>query len=105
MDELAKNGLQAEAECPDCLKFLAHTPVEKWKETEMKYCTFHYWIMKGREGGFFTLGLYVERSKYFGFITSLPSSEDIAKMMSQSESPVISSTKARRELAVIPVVS
>lgn len=105
MDKPGKTDLQAEAECPDCLKFQVHTPVEKWRRTEMKYCTFHYWMMKGREGGFFTLELYVERSRYFGFVTSLPSPEDMAKMMGQSESPAIGPMEARRELTISPIAS
>lgn len=97
--------MQAEAECPDCLESQVHTPVERWKGTEMKYCTFHYWMMKGREGGFFTLELYVVRSRHFGFVTSLPSSEDIAKMMGQKQSPGTGSMKDPPELTVKPIVS
>jgi hypothetical protein len=64
--------------CPTCLEFGVQTPVERRRKTPMKYCTFHYWLMKGREG--FLLRSYVEHSKHFGFVISLPSHETMAKM-------------------------
>ncbi len=113
VNELRKTDLRAEAECPDCLKFQVHTPVEKWKRTEMKYCTFHYWMMKGREKHLwmgqekegYRLDEYVERSRHFGFITSLPSPEDIAAMMKQSEVPVIGPAKPSQELTLSIIAS
>ena len=105
MDELGRSDAQAEAECPDCLKFQVHTPVEGWKGTRMNYCTFHYWMMKGREDGIFTLDAYVERSQHFGFVISLPSPEDIAVMMKQDEGLVVGPEKIPQELAISAVAS
>ena len=65
-------------ECPNCLSWGVHTPVEKRRRSLMNYCTFHYWLMKGREG--FLLKAYAERSEHFGFVTSLPSPEEMARM-------------------------
>ncbi len=65
-------------ECPNCLRWGVHTPVEKWRRFRMRYCTFHHWLMKGREG--FLLQTYAERSSHFGFAISLPSPEDMARM-------------------------
>lgn len=65
-------------ECPSCLLWGVHTPIERWRRTQMRYCTFHYWLMKGREG--FTLESYVDHSRHFGWGISLPSPEDMAKM-------------------------
>jgi hypothetical protein len=64
--------------CPTCLEFGVQTPVEIRRKTPMKYCTFHYWLMKGREG--FLLRSYAEHSRRFGFVISLPSPENMAKM-------------------------
>lgn len=64
--------------CPTCLEFGVQTPVERHRKTPMRYCTFHYWLMKGREG--FLLQTYAERSMHFGFVISLPSSENMARM-------------------------
>ncbi len=65
-------------ECPGCLRWSVHTPVERRQNTPMEYCTFHYWLMKGQEG--FLLQDYVEHSRDFGFAVSLPSPDDIAEM-------------------------
>jgi hypothetical protein len=97
-----RTEMQAGTECPDCLRYQVHTPVERWKGIEMKYCTFHYWMMKGREGGVFTLEAYVELSRYFGFIISLPSPEVIGKMMGREEIPVIGPMVILQELASSP---
>lgn len=95
---------QTESECMDCLKFQTHTPVEKWKKgMRLKYCTFHYWMMRGRR--WFTLEEYVERSRYFGFVTSLPSPDDMAKMMGQEEMSVSGSADAPRESTVHAISS
>ena len=101
-----KADAKEENECPDCLKFGVHTPVEWWKRTRMRYCTFHYWMMKGREGGIFTLDVYIERSQHFGFIVSLPSPEDMAEMTKQIGSPSAMGTmKTLQGLTINPIVS
>ncbi len=59
--------------CPSCLQWGVLTPVEKWREAPMKYCTFHYWMMRGRLSPCgFAFDAYAERSRAFGFVLSLP---------------------------------
>ena len=65
-------------ECPSCLRWGVHTPVETWRRTPMQHCTFHHWLMKGREH--FLLYSYVKDSEYFGFVSSLPLPDDMMRM-------------------------
>jgi hypothetical protein len=73
--------------CPECLKFEIHTPAEWYRNVQNDFCTYHYWIIRGRDGGGpslppvrFSLESYVEGSKLHGFRTSLPSPEEMARM-------------------------
>ncbi len=65
-------------ECAACLELNVHTPVERWKKTPMRYCTLHYWLMRGSYG--YTLDAYSDRSRFFGFILSFPSPDESAKI-------------------------
>ena len=58
------------------------TPVEKYKAMPMEYCTFHYWLMRGRSGGLRESGLeeYVNGSRLHSFIISLPPSDAMRAM-------------------------
>ncbi len=76
--EASSSGGSEMPECPSCLQWGVRTPVERHLNTPMKYCTFHYWLMKGREG--FLLDAYVEHSRYFHFTVSLPSLANMARM-------------------------
>ncbi|HEV2139326.1 MAG TPA: hypothetical protein VGR53_10850 [Nitrososphaerales archaeon] len=66
--------------CPTCLKSVIKTIVERHDDTPLNYCTFHYWLMRGRVGGYYSLEDYVEASELHGFKTSLPSPEEMARM-------------------------
>ncbi len=71
--------------CPACLRLGFHTPAEAWRKTPMVYCTFHYWLMRGsKQPHGFPLEVYMEHSRRFGFVLSLPSVEEMARMASLS---------------------
>jgi len=65
------------------------TPVEKYKAMPMEYCTFHYWMMRGRLGGLqeYSLEEYVNGSELYSFIISLPSGDAIRVM--QGHTPAV----------------
>jgi hypothetical protein len=67
------------------------TPVEKYKAMPMEYCTFHYWLMRGRSGGMRESSLedYVNGSRLHSFVISLPSDEAIRAM--QGHKPAVQS--------------
>lgn len=58
------------------------TSVEKYKAMPMEYCTFHYWLMRGRSGGTreFSLEEYANGSRLHAFIISLPPDEAMLTM-------------------------
>jgi hypothetical protein len=66
--------------CPTCLKSGTKTIVERHGDTPLNYCTFHYWLMRGKVGGHYSLEAYVEASELHQFKTSLPSPENMARM-------------------------
>ena len=68
--------------CPSCLKFNVRAGVEWHKNTQLNFCSYHYWLMRGRDagGGTYSLEAYIEASKLHGFRTSLPSPEEMARM-------------------------
>jgi hypothetical protein len=66
--------------CSTCLKFNIHTPVERYHGRQLELCTYHYWMIRGRIGGSYTLEAYAEASRHNAIGTSLPSSEEIARM-------------------------
>jgi len=68
--------------CPTCLKSSIHTPVEWYRNVQLNFCSYHYWLMRGKNagGGTYSLGSYIEASKLHRFRTSLPSPEEIARM-------------------------
>ncbi len=49
------------------------TAVEKYGGTRLSYCTYHYWLMRGKTGGVYTLDEYARSSAEHGFVISLPS--------------------------------
>jgi len=62
------------------LKFKIQTVVECYRSTQLDFCTFHYYMMRGREGGHYSLETYVEASKRHSFKTSLPSPGEMASL-------------------------
>ena len=66
--------------CPTCLKFNIHTAVERYHNRQLELCTYHYWLIRGRIGGHYTLEAYAEASRHNSFKTSLPSADEIAMM-------------------------
>lgn len=63
--------------CPSCLNQGVRTPVERYRKQALRYCTFHYWLMRGRgDPVVYTLKDYSEVSARHGFKISLPSDED-----------------------------
>jgi hypothetical protein len=58
------------------------TAFEKYKAMPMEYCTFHYWLMRGRYGGTreYSLEDYANGSRLHSFVTSLPSGEAMLAM-------------------------
>lgn len=71
---------KAQKYCPACLKLKIRTPVECHRNTQLNFCTYHYYLMKGREGGHYSLESYVEASRRHSFRTSLPSPDEIAPL-------------------------
>ncbi len=62
--------------CPVCKSKGIKTPVERYRNISLTFCTYHYWLMKaGPEG--MKLEDYVKSSQANAFKTSLPSSQDI----------------------------
>jgi len=45
---------------------------------KLDYCTYHYYMLKGKEGGRYSLESYAEASRLHSFKTSLPSADEIA---------------------------
>lgn len=68
--------------CPTCLKSNIHTAVEWYRNTQLDFCSYHYWLMRGRDGSgvTYSLELYIEASKLHAFRTSLPLPEEMARM-------------------------
>jgi len=68
-----------------------NTPVEKYKAMPMEYCTFHYWLMRGRFGvkREYSLLEYANGSRLHSFIISLPSEEAMRAM--QGHKPAVQS--------------
>jgi hypothetical protein len=64
--------------CKACLIFKIHVEVERYHNMKLDYCTYHYYMMKGREGGQYSLESYAEASRLHSFKTSLPSAGEIA---------------------------
>jgi hypothetical protein len=52
--------------------------VEHYRNTQLEYCTYHYYMMRGRVGGRYSLDAYVE--------ASLASSEDMELLKLLEES-------------------
>lgn len=60
------------------MKFKIRTVVESNRNTPLDFCTYHYFMMRGREGGYYSLESYVEASRPYSFRTSLPSPDEMA---------------------------
>jgi len=75
--------------CPSCKERGILTLVEKSKALPMEYCTFHYWLMRGRYGGIRESSLeeYVNESRLHAFIVSLPSGNTMRA--TQSHKPTV----------------
>ena len=66
--------------CDMCAASGVVTPAERYKGTQLKYCTLHYWLVRGRIGsGGYSLEDYVEWSK-LTFTISLPSKADCERL-------------------------
>ena len=70
--------------CPECLDLGISSQVETYHGSPLEYCTFHYWLMRGML--FFPLEVYVNSSERYGFATSLPTPEEMQKMIADSTS-------------------
>jgi hypothetical protein len=60
------------------LKSKIHTVVECHGNAQLDFCTYHYYMMRGKEGGYYSLESYVEASRLHSFRTSLPSRDEMA---------------------------
>ncbi len=84
--------------CPSCAEWGVRTPVEKWGKVLMRYCTFHYWMMSRRRAPHgFSLDVYVEHSRSFGFVPSLPPPRLMAAMSRKCGAQIVTSTEFTRE--------
>jgi hypothetical protein len=70
--------------CSECSKLGISTQVEKYRESPLECCTFHYWLMRGRP--LFSLEVYVKSSERNGFVTSLPTQEEMQRMTTEGAS-------------------
>jgi hypothetical protein len=71
--------------CPSCLEHGVRTPVERHGKQDLRYCTFHYWLMRGRgDPEVYSLKAYSQASAPYGFRISLPSEEDMRIMLEAS---------------------
>jgi hypothetical protein len=70
--------------CQTCMERGVKTPVEKHGTTDLRYCTYHYWLMRGRSGGGVSMTLedYAEASRLHFFVTSVPSPENVRRIKS-----------------------
>ena len=59
------------------MKFNIQTDVESYRSTKLDFCTYHYFMMRGRVGGHYSLDEYAKASRSHAFKTSLPSPEDM----------------------------
>jgi len=77
--------------CPSCMEYGIMTPVEKYKAMPLEYCTFHYWLMRGRLGGLreYSLEEYANSSRLHSFVISLPSGDAMRAM--QGQKPMVQS--------------
>ena len=68
--------------CPACMEHGVKTPVEKYRNTDLNYCTYHYWLMGGKSRGRINMRLedYAEASRRHFFVTSIPSPEAVRKL-------------------------
>jgi len=67
--------------CPSCLEHKVKTPVERYKGLALEYCTYHYWLIRGRVNpGGYALNDYIEASKSHDFFVSLPPKESMRIM-------------------------
>lgn len=72
--------------CALCAKAGLDTPSEWYRSSQLDYCTFHYWLIRGRvEPHGYPLEEYLAGSQRFAFRASLPSEADCrAMLMGQS---------------------
>ncbi|MDG6945801.1 MAG: hypothetical protein JRM91_03955 [Nitrososphaerota archaeon] len=70
--------------CSLCAVSGVVTPSEFYHATRLDYCTFHYWLVRGRVGSHgYSLEDYVNSSKKFSFWVSLPSKADCERMQKE----------------------
>ena len=85
MAEIAnpKQGATQTTFCALCAASGVTTLAERYKGTQLMYCTFHYWLIRGRVGpGGYSLEDYVKSSK-LTFTISLPSKTDCDGMQKE----------------------
>ncbi len=72
--------------CSLCAASGVVTPSEWYHATQLEYCTFHYWLMRGRVGSHAcSLEDYANASKRFAFRVSLPSRADCEMMQKEDD--------------------
>ena len=72
--------------CSLCAVSGVVTPSEWYHATQLEYCTFHYWLMRGRVGNHgYSLEDYANASKRFSFRVSLPSRADCEGMQKEDD--------------------
>lgn len=61
------------------------TPVERYRKTALVYCTYHYWLIRGKSGGGVGVSLkdYADASRSHFFVISIPKPEDMRSMDSR----------------------
>ena len=71
--------------CALCAAAGVKTPSEQYRNIELDYCTFHYWLIHGRYGSGreYSLEEYVNASRKFAFRISLPSQADRTRMQDE----------------------
>jgi hypothetical protein len=80
IDEIAEKANEHVKHCKTCSQFKIKTEAEHYKSTPLDYCTYHYYVMRGRLGGHYSISEYVKASEFHSCKTSLPSSEDMARL-------------------------
>lgn len=72
------------AVCAECRKMGLSTKAESYHGRQLELCTFHYWLVRGRQLGF-TLQDYADGSRRNAFVVSLPTEEEIASLLGGSQ--------------------
>jgi hypothetical protein len=74
------------AVCAECRKRGLSTRAESYHGRQLQLCTFHYWLLRGRQLGF-TLEGYAEGSRKNSFGISLPTKDEVMHLLGREGSP------------------